>query len=52
MALVFMGTTPCGICGAPLCEGEDYIGFPEFLPKNPSVVEVFGRRVSFQLLRR
>ena len=33
MAIVFIGTTPCGICGAPLCEGEDYIGFPAFLPK-------------------
>jgi hypothetical protein len=33
MALVFIGKTPCGVCGAPIRKGEDYVGFPAFLPK-------------------
>ena len=31
MALLFIGKTTCGVCGAPICEGEDYVGFPAFL---------------------
>jgi hypothetical protein len=33
MALVFMGKTSCGVCGVPICEGEDRVAFPAFLPK-------------------
>jgi hypothetical protein len=33
MALVFMGKTPCGVCGAPIREGEDCVAFPAFLPR-------------------
>jgi hypothetical protein len=33
MALVFIGKTECGVCGAPICEGEDRVAFPAFLPK-------------------
>ena len=33
MALLFIGKTTCGVCGAAICEGEDYVGFPAFLPK-------------------
>jgi len=31
MALLFIGKSRCGVCGAPICEGEDYLGFPAFL---------------------
>jgi len=33
MTIVLIGKTTCGICGVPICKGEDYIGFPAFLPK-------------------
>ena len=32
MALIFIEKTGCGICGKPVCEGEDYVAFPAFLP--------------------
>ena len=31
-ALVFKGKTPCGVCGAPIREGEYCVAFPAFLP--------------------
>ena len=33
MALLFRGSTPCGICGKPICENEDVVAYPAFLPK-------------------
>jgi hypothetical protein len=33
MALVFIGKSRCDVCGEPICKGEDYVGFPAFLPK-------------------
>ena len=33
MALVFIGKTKCGVCRAPIREGEDCVAFPAFLPQ-------------------
>ncbi len=33
MALLFRGSTPCGVCGKPICENEDVVAYPAFLPK-------------------
>ena len=33
MALLFRGSTPCGVCGQPICENEEVVAFPAFLPK-------------------
>jgi hypothetical protein len=33
MALLFRGSTPCGVCGKPICENEDVVAYPAFLPQ-------------------
>lgn len=32
MALIFLGSTPCAVCGQTLLEGDDIRGLPAFAP--------------------
>jgi len=43
MALLFIGKATGGVCGAPICEGEDYVGFPAFLGSPPITWNEIGR---------
>lgn len=33
MALLFRGSTPCGVCGKPIYKDEEVVAYPAFLPK-------------------
>lgn len=32
MALIFLGHSKCTLCGATLCEGDELVAFPAFIP--------------------